>query len=82
MPRSEDSARLLGDFLYLGNWSLYLAPGAVAPELLPDVFRGPPDETVAFVLRHSIPVLIESWYDNDEWRVVVEPSAVPGLAAA
>jgi hypothetical protein len=54
----------------------------VAPERLPNVFHGPPDETVAFVESHGIPVLIDAWHDNDEWRVVVEPSAVPGLAAA
>jgi len=82
VPRSEDGTRLLDDFLHLGNWNLYLAAYPVAPERLPNVFHGPPDETVAFVESHGIPVLIDAWHDNDEWRVVVEPSAVPGLAAA
>ncbi len=82
VPRHVDDGRLLDQFLHPGNWCLYLAAHALAPELLPNLFDAPAAEAVASVASHGIPVLLDAWHDNDEWRVVVEPSAVPGLAAA
>lgn len=82
VPPHETARHLLESFLEPGNWSLYLAPYAIDPDLLPDTFRADLGEVARFVEGHGIPVLLDAWHDNDEWRIVVDPAAVPELAAA
>ena len=82
VPPHETVRHLLGGFLEPGGWTLYLAPYAVDPSLLPDTFRADLGEVARFVEGHGIPVLLDAWHDNTEWRIVVDPAAVPELAAA
>jgi hypothetical protein len=35
-----------------------------------------------FLERYSVPVLVDALHRNSEWRIVLAPAAVPGLAAA
>ncbi len=82
VPPREGGRGLLAGRLEEGSWKLYLAPHALDPVLLPDTFQADPEDIEEFVEGHSVPVLVDAWRDNVEWRIVVEPAAVPGLAAA
>jgi hypothetical protein len=82
VPPNEGSRHLLAGRLDGGSWKLYLAPHALDPDLLPDTFHGDPVDIEEFVEGHCVPVLVDAWRENIEWRIVVEPAAVPGLAAA
>lgn len=82
IPIDENSADLLAKLLFLGGWTLYLAADPVPPRSLPDCFRTPPLELSDFVESHGIPVLVEAYRDNNPWRLVVAPAAVPGVVAA
>jgi hypothetical protein len=82
IPTDENSPDLLAMFLFLGEWKLYLAVDPVPPGSLPDCFRSPPLELSAFVESRGIPVLVEAYRDNNPWRLVVEPAAVPSVVAA
>jgi hypothetical protein len=37
----------------------------------PDMFRLSPDAASAWIKAHDIEVAIHSFYDDDEWRVVL-----------
>jgi hypothetical protein len=82
LPADESSPDLLEKFLSLGDWTLYLAVDPVPPTSLPDCFQSTPLELSNFVESHGIPVLVEAHLDNNPWRLVVEPAAVPGVVAA
>jgi hypothetical protein len=82
VPPHETARHLLEGFLGPGSWTLYLAPYAIDPTLLPDTFRAELADVSRFVESHGIPVLLDAWQDNSEWRIVVDPAAVPELAAA
>ena len=82
LPPHETARHLLEGFLEPGGWTLYLAPYAVDPGLLPDTFRADLAELASFVEGQGIPVLLDAWHDNSEWRIVVDPAAVPELVAA
>ncbi len=82
LPPAVGTAALLEGPLGTGAWQVYLGAHALASELLPDLFRGDLADALAFSERHSVPLLVDAWHDNTEWRVLLEPSAVPGLAAA
>ena len=82
IPLELSSELLLDGVLAPGAWQLYLGANSVDPGPLPDLFRSNLDDICEFVAGHSIPVLIDAWHDNSEWRVVLEPSAVPAVAAA
>ena len=82
VPHQERSADLLAETLEPGSWTLYLAPNALDPSILPDAFDGDLGELTTFVASHSVPVLLQAYRHNEEWRIVVQPAAVPGLAAA
>ena len=82
IPMDENSPDLLAMFLFLGGWPLYLAVDPIPHRSLPDCFRTPPLELSDFVESHGIPVLVEAYHDNNPWRLVVEPAAVPGVVAA
>jgi len=82
LPADENSPDLLEKLLFLGDWTLYLAVDPVPPTSLPDCFQSTPLELSDFVESHGIPVLVEAYHDNNPWRLVVEPAAVPGVVAA
>jgi hypothetical protein len=82
IPTDENSPDLLATFLLPGGWTLYLAVDPIPPTSLPDCFRTPPLELSDFVESHGIPVLVEAYRDNNPWRLVVAPAAVPGVVAA
>jgi hypothetical protein len=82
LPADENTPDLLGKFLFLGDWTLYLALDPVPPMSLPDCFESAPVELSGFVETHGIPVLVGAYHDNNPWRLVVEPAAVPGAVAA
>lgn len=82
VPNQERGTDLLAGALEPGRWTLYLAPNAIDPSILPDAFGGDLGELTNFAASHSVPVLVEAGRRNEEWRIVVEPAAVPGLAAA
>ena len=82
LPADESSPDLLEKLLFLGDWTLYLAVDPVPSISLPDCFRSTPLELSNFVESHGIPVLVQAYRGNNPWRLVVEPAAVPGAAAA
>lgn len=82
VPSQEGAAHLLEGLLEPGRWTLYLAPHALDPGLLPDAFAVDLGELTDFAASHSVPVLLAAYRENEEWRIVLEPAAVPGLAAA
>jgi hypothetical protein len=82
VPVDENSPDLLEKLLFPGEWILYLAVDPVPPTSLPDCFQRPPLELSLFVESHGIPVLVQAFRDNNPWRLVVEPAAVPGVVAA
>ena len=82
VPPHETARHLLERFLEPGGWTLYLAPYAIDPTLLPDTFRAELSEVARFVEGHGMPVLLDAGQDNSEWRIVVDPAAVPELVAA
>jgi hypothetical protein len=82
VPTQERAADLLAGVLEPGRWTLYLAPHALDPSVLPDAFGGDLGELTDFVASHSVPVLLEAYRANEEWRIVVEPAAVRGRVAA
>ena len=82
VPPRETARHLLEGLLEPGSWTLYLAPYAIDPTLLPDTFRAELSEVARFVEGHGIPVLLDAWHENSEWRIVVDPAAVPELVAA
>lgn len=82
LPPAVATQALLEGPLGCGAWQVYLGAHALAPDLLPDLFRGDLLEAVSFSESHSIPLLVDAWHDNSEWRVLLQPSAVPGLVAA
>ena len=82
VPPHETARHLLAGLLEPGSWTLYLAPYAIDSSLLPDTFRAELSEVARFVEGHGIPVLLDAWHDNSEWRIVVDPAAVPELVAA
>lgn len=82
VPSQERGADLLAETLEPGRWTLYLAPNALDPSVLPDAFEGDLGELMDFVASHSVPVLLQAYRQNEEWRIAIQPAAVPGLAAA
>jgi hypothetical protein len=82
VPVDEHSPDLLEKLLFPGEWTLYLAVDPIPPTSLPDCFRIPPHELSDFVESRGIPVLVQAFRDNNPWRLVIEPAAVPGAVAA
>ena len=78
VPGEPSSSCLLDGYLSPGNWTLYLAEASVAADTLPDTFRAPLEATVGFARSNGISLILDSWHDNTTWRLVVEPSTVPG----
>jgi hypothetical protein len=50
---------------------VYAAPAAIPAELIPDLFRITPREAGRWIADHHVLVLVESWHDDSEWRVVL-----------
>jgi hypothetical protein len=57
-------------WLALGNWVVYTASHAIH-DAWPDVFRTTPDILVDWIRSRRIRAAICSFYDDDEWRVIV-----------
>jgi len=53
-----------------GNWILYAAPQP-ASRPLPSVFKTAPEAVLDFMATDRITLLIDSFYDDTEWRVAV-----------
>ncbi len=82
VPPAVATQAMLDGPLRPGAWQVYLGAHAMGSERLPDLFRDDLPNAVAFSETHGVPVLLDAWHDNSEWRVLLEPSAVPGLVAA
>ena len=82
VPREVESAHLLGSLLTPGGWQLYLSLEAVDPSSLPDLFRGSFPEAYTTVEAMGVPALLDSFHDNSEWRVLLQPAAAAKKAAA
>ena len=82
VPPEPGAADLLDGPLEYGAWQLYLGAHALDPVELPDLFRGDLAEALDALRGHSVPLLVDAWHDNSDWRVALDPAAVPGLAAA
>ena len=65
-----------------GGWQLYLGAAAVVPTRIPSLYADPFPDIFSSIESNAIPVLIHAAGGNREWRVVVQPSAVPAAIAA
>ena len=82
VPREVGSSQLLDSFLYPGNWHLYLALEAVDLSALPDLFRGSVPDAFSLLEGSGIPVFVDAFHDNSEWRVLLQPAAAARRIAA
>jgi hypothetical protein len=82
VPTDQGSSELLDKVLQLGSWTLYLAVDPVPVTALPHCFESTPHELCSFVESRGVPVLVEASRDNNRWRLVIEPAAVPEVVAA
>jgi hypothetical protein len=82
VPTDEYSPEILAKFLCLGDWTLYLSVDPVPATSLPHCFQSSPRELFDFVESYGVPVLVEAFHENNPWRLVIEPAAVPGVVAA
>jgi hypothetical protein len=53
-----------------GNWILYAAPEP-ASRPFPNAFKAAPEAVLEFMATERITLLIDSFYDDTEWRVAV-----------
>ena len=81
VPPEPATRALLGHWL-AGAYRLYLAQEPVDSHALPDLFRGRISDALAYLEGHGIAALLEAVQSRGEWRILVQPGAVPVLAAA
>ena len=82
IPREVASERLLETLLLAGGWELYLSPEPVDPTAIPDLFDASLPEAFATVEAMGIPVLVDAFHENTEWRVLLQPAAAEVRAVA
>lgn len=71
-----------GQELKEGNWMLYSAPHPIATAF-PNTFKTTPQELIAFLHEHRITLLIDSFYDDMEWRVALgDPQLVDSCGSS
>lgn len=81
IPHQQSSESLLEGYLAAGGWTVYLAPYALQGANVPSLFDAP-EEVCEYLRSHGVPVMIQAFHDNSEWRVALEPAVVPAMAAA
>ncbi len=82
IPREVESADLLSKQLAAGRWKLYLSLEPIDRTAIPDLFEGSLAEAFATVEAVGIPVLVDAFRDNTEWRVLLQPAAAAVRAVA
>jgi hypothetical protein len=55
------------DWLYLGNWQLYVADAPI--RAIPDLCRASDAEVVRFMADNDVTAVIDSFHDNLSWVV-------------
>jgi hypothetical protein len=70
VKRDGSAAELHGTELDEGNWVLYAAPRP-ARQPIPNTFKTDPAALLAFMRAGEMELLIDSFYDDREWRVAV-----------
>jgi hypothetical protein len=68
VPRGASGVQLLA-WLYMGNWQLYLAESPMKP--IPDLCRAKGSEVRAFLRNARVPLVIDSFHDDNHWTVGV-----------
>jgi hypothetical protein len=68
VPRGASGVELMR-WLYMGNWQLYLAEKPL--ESIPDLCRAKVGEVTAFLRRTKVPLVIDSFHDDNHWTVGV-----------
>jgi hypothetical protein len=72
VPQGSPGKELL-DWLYMGNWQLYLAGGPL--QELQDLARATTEVAESFVHENHISLIIDSFHDDVSWTVVVPHDA-------
>ncbi len=82
VPPEGATQALLERWLHDASYQLYLAREPVDAAALPDLFRRPLSDAVAWVEGHALAALLDSLHDEREWRILVQPGVVPTALAA
>ena len=82
VPAPLPSQSFLDAPLSSGSWQLYLGAAPVVPTRIPSLFTDRLPDIFSGIESNAIPVLVQAAPGNHEWRVVVQPSAVPAAIAA
>lgn len=82
VPAPLPSQVFLDAPLSSGGWKLYLGATAVFPTRIPSLYDDPFPDIFESIESNAIPVLVDAAPGNRDWRVVVQPSAVPAAIAA
>ena len=82
IPQEQSSSDLLDGFLNPGGWTIYLASFPLTGVPIPDFFHINASDAADFIRSHSIPALIQAFFDNSEWRIALEPAVEPMVNAA
>jgi len=61
------------DWLYMGNWQLYLAAGPIAR--IPDLIRAKDEDVEAFLTTNDVSLVIDSFHDDVSWVVGIASGA-------
>jgi hypothetical protein len=73
LNRGRAAEEFYGVELNEGNWSLYAAERP-AETALPNTFKTSPRTLTKVMQGHGITVLIDSFYDDTEWRIAIAGS--------
>jgi hypothetical protein len=82
IPAEPASEALLTRWLSAGGYRLYLAREPVDPRVLPDLFRAPPADALQAATGNGIAAQLDSLPGDREWRILVQPAALPEVRAA
>ena len=82
LPPEAKGGVLLARWLHVGGYRVYLAREPIDPGALPDLFRAPPADALASAMEHGVAALLDSFLDDWEWRILVQPSVVAEAMAA
>ena len=73
VPQAVDPKEMLA-WLYLGNWQLY--PAAHPIGRIPDLVRASPGVAQRFLASKDLPLIIDSFHDDDCWAVCLRECSV------
>jgi hypothetical protein len=82
LPREQESADLLGAQLAPGGWKAYLSLEPVDRTAIPDLFKSSFAQAFEIIEALGIPVLVDAFPHNTEWRVLLQPAAAELRAVA